>query len=524
MATYDSTLAASLQQLATRAITPISAIEVLPTPWSLVNLITGTTAQGFTAIGQSGATTQLVLALGAQWGQWVTSQGFLTPVTLSALPTYFYAGGGTASGASFDLATLTLYGQMRTTMLSQLQAAMNLIPIVSQAQLLICGQGIGAALAQLAAFDLRAQNQGSAFPFASVRVYTFSAPSLANAALQTQFSAQLDDAWAVTAGVNTTVDFFPSAPTAASGFAALGAAQTVSASVPSVESPWWERSGALYTQSFSASGAQVARASASPLAARRSPTRRRSARATAAGSTASPAGYSADTAYTLGLLVAAVNQMNEHPTLPLNIPQPWTLVATTSASAPWGAVFRSTFPAAVAVVFRTESSFAESASSLCLPGPSNPTWLPSGAAMHLGAVTLYASLRDALRAQLGDMDLSTSTLYVAGHSLGALLAQVAAADLVSSPLAGSPVPYTYSLGAPAGVGYSFGSAVCSGGSCAYLSQTYLISRDSDVVAPVNWLGMLTTFGQSVSLTGTTSTDDEARHSLSSYVSLLNPSA
>jgi hypothetical protein len=521
MPAYDPALAASLQSLAARAISPLNAMEVLPAPWSLINLITGTTAQGFFAVGQSGTTTQLVLSLGAQWPGWIVAQSASPPLTLSALRSFFYTGGGSAGTAQFDLTMQSLYASMRPTLMTQLTQAVNQLPVVSLAELLVCGQGIGAALAQLAAFDLRAENAAPGQQFAAVRCYAYSSPALANSAFQQQFKQQISDAWAVLASGTSPVDFFPSQPTASQGFVGLGTPQTLSATIPTIEGPWWERSGTFYANAYALAETRARSSSSSVAGARRRTMRARSVRVTS--DVSAPSGYSADTASTMASLVAVVNQLAEHPTLPLNIPQPWTLVSALSGA--WGALFSSVYPKAYAVAFRAGISYAEAACSLSWVGPVGPNYLPAGAVVHSGAATLYSGVRDALRAQLSALDFTDTTLYLAGHSLGGIIAEVAAGDLFCNPLSSSaPVPYTYCFGTPASVGYSYASAVCPSASCTLQVRIYLVSRDRDTVAPVTWNGLLTTFGNPVSLTGLTAYDDEAFHSLPSYVSLLSPGA
>jgi hypothetical protein len=520
MPVYDPGLAASLQSLAARAISPLNATQVLPAPWSLINLITGSTAQGFFAVGQSGTTTQLVLCLGAQWPSWIVTQASLPPLTLSTLRAFFFTGGGSAGSSLFDLTAQSLYASMRPTLMTQLAQAVTQVPVVGLAELLVCGQGIGAALAQLAAFDLRAQNAATGQKFAAVRCYAYSAPALANTAFQTQFKSQIPDAWAVLASGASPVDFFPSQPTASQGFVGLGTPQTLSAAIPSIEGPWWERSGTFYASAYTAAQSSAQASSGSAASARRRAMRARPSRV---ASSPVPAGYNADTASTMASLVAVVNQLAEHPTLPLDIPQPWVLAQALSGA--WGALFSSVYPKAYAVAFRTDVTYAEAASSLCRVGPVGPDFLPAGAVVHSGAAALYSDVRSALRAQLATLDFTDATLYLTGHSLGGIIAEIAAGDLSCNPPSSSaPVPSTYCFGTPASVGYSYANAVSPSAGGALQAQTYLLSRDRDTVAPVTWNGLLTTFGNPVSLTGLTPYDDEAFHSLPSYVSLLNPGA
>ena len=529
MPVYNPTLAASLQALAARAISPLSAVDALPGGWSLINLITGNTAQGLFAVGMSGSTPQIALALGAQWPSWLVYQAKYPALTLSGLQSFFFTNGGSAGNSQFDLTVQQLYSAMRPTLMTQLQQAITQVPAVSVTELLVTGQGIGAALAQLAAFDLRAQNAASGYQFATVRCYAFSAPALANTAFQTQFYQQIPDSWGVLAAGNSTVDFFPSAPAASSGFVPLGTAQTVSASVPSVDGPWWERSGVFYGQAFAAAGtgslaslvdARSANAQRRRLASQRL-LRLGASRANAVAAT--PSGYSADTATTLASLIAVVDQLAQHPTLPLNIPQPWTLVSTLPGA--MGAVFSATALNSYAVAFRSGVSYAESASMLSVPGPYGPDWLPAGAAVHRGGATVYEAVQDALCTQLAAFNLSGATLYVAGHSLGAITAVIASGALVTTPVSSDmPVPVTYAIGAPAAVAYGYANSICTSQDCPLQTQTYLVVRDRDTVAPVTWSGLLTTFGNTVTLTGTTSFDDEAFHSLPSYLALLNPGA
>lgn len=556
--TYDATVATSLQQLAALAMGNLSNVSAgLPQPWGLVSTASGRGIQAFTAIGRLyGSTNQIALALGGPWTSWLNAYSLngnlLVQQNVSSVITNSPTGSsgvalhtvdevldqartlqrwaladrsdlapvlqalrlpetrltaGKAAGLeldtdppTFDLGTQQLYLASRSAIWSAVSQAAALVPHVNQTDLLICGQGLGAGFAQLAAYDLRPDKTGITLEFAQIRLYAFSAPELANSTFAEQFAASVPDAWAVSAGTSTIVDFFPTQPT--TNVAGIGTAQPLAAWLPEVDAPWFERSGVYYGDILD--GGSTA---ADPKGA----------------SVTSASGFSADLAFTLSQLCGAAALRAQHPDLSPVLPSSWSLTSALPDDNPWVCLFTRQSPKGYALVFRSGTTMQETAKNLASSGPSTLDWLEAGsAAMHAGAYSIYTdTLRDDLRSMLQGLDWSGgATLTLSGHSLGALIASVAAVDLNQNPVSGAPSTFqTYCFGCPASAGYSLLPVVP-----VLRSSIYLVSRTQDTVAATTWNNLLTAYGTPVTLSGTTGFDGDTFHAINAYIALLDPTS
>jgi hypothetical protein len=551
MASYDAAIARSLQQLAALGMGDLSNLlsTGLPKPWGLIGTDTGRGIQAYTGIGGLiGDTNQIVLVIGAQWTP------FLNQVSLSGFPYLVQAPvsssilsgtsgsvtatdtinriltearalcdwadnecspeadlirglsvpdfpkSGTANEPSFNRPLQDLYLGMREALWTLIEAAAKLVT-AEQTELLICGQGIGAAFAQLAAYDFRPDKPATTVKFKNIRLYTFSTPLNANTTFQSLFEKSITDAWVINAGISPVIDFFPSEPTKdqhGKSLVQLGTVEPQSASLPAFDSPWWERSGPFYTDVLDGKTTQPNASGVSSTTA---------------------SGYESQLAFTLAQLCAGAAQRVQHPELSPSLPSSWSLVKAFPSDNPWVSVFYRPSPRRYAVVFRTGISFADTMNTLANYAPTTLAWMSKDASAHGGAYGMYTDqIRSDLRAYIESLDWSDTTLVIAGHSLGAMAAMICAVDFNQNPIKGAPAAKAYCFGSPAAAGYSLAGVLPD-----FRTNVFLIGRVQDAIERVKWNSLLTSYGTAITLGGTTNFDGATFHAINAYIALLDPS-
>lgn len=551
MASFDNEIAKSLQELAAIGIGDISNLAAigLPAPWGLIATSTGTRIQAFTGIGNLiGDSNQIVLVLGSQWGAFLNavslhgfpyllqtevSQSILSGTSgvalwvdtvnrilseartlsrwaesdcgpesqiLEGLRVPEASAQTTGSVPTFNGPLQTLYLSAREQFWAMLEQASKLVTSPADTELLICGQGIGAAMAQLAAYDFRPDKPETTLKFKNIKLYTYSTPLNANDKFQSLFNSSLNDAWAVNAGTSPVVDFFPSEPTVDNQgrpLVQLGTTQTVAAPLPEFDAPWWERSGPFYTDVLSNTTTQPD--------------------ASGANTGAAPS-FDALVAYTLAQLCAGAAQRAQHPELSPKLPSSWSLVKAFPEEKPILSVFHRPSPNSYAVVFRSGISFAETMDIMANFSPTTIGWIEPNTSAHGGAYLSYTDIRDDLRAYLKTLDWNNASLQISGHSLGAMMAMICAVDLDQNPIDNAPEAHAYCFGSPAAAGYSLSAALPE-----LAKSVFLVGRSQDTIAKVNWNSILTSYGTDVKLGGTTKFDGPTFHPINAYIALLDPS-
>jgi hypothetical protein len=366
-------------------------------------------------------------------------------------------------------------------------------------ELLICGQGVGAAFAQLAAFDFRPDKDKIAVKFKDIRLYTFSAPLNASEKFQALFEGSIPDAWVVNAGTSRVIDFFPTEPIKDANGQALAQLGTITpqpASLPTFDAPWWERSGPYYTDVLNDKTT-----TANPKDV----------------STTTADGYDLELSYVLTQLSAAAAQRAQHPQLAPVLPSSWSLVKAFPDDNPWLSVFHRPSPGLYAVVFRSDTTYAEVMNDLAHFSNKIISWLPENVSVHGGAYELYEQIRTDLRNYLATLDLSNNGLVLAGHSIGAMAAMIAALDLNHNTIGGVTAVNAYCYGSPAAAGYGLGAVYPQ-----YGKNVFLVGRLQDAIARVSWNSLLTRYGTSITIGGTTDFDGATSHAINSYIALLDP--
>jgi hypothetical protein len=389
--------------------------------------------------------------------------------------------------------------------------------------LVTCGIGGPGALAQIAAIDFRVGGgQAPAF-IKAVACYAFSTPPFVNPTVATtSVQTQLPDVYAglfsiaVQSANGQTIDFFPTAPTAALGYAPLGQQIAVKGPLPAYDSPWYERSAAYYAGILAPTAAQL----------RPKPP----ADGAPAADVAAVAGYDPDLAYVLSQFCAAASEAFQHPALSPSIPGGWTLLGPVSngAGQVTAVVYRQLNQ--VLVAFRGNSSFEETVQTLGNQNAQYVNFLPAPIIQKAGTVlqggyATYMALRPGFRQALANIaDLASVSLILTGHDSGGWVAIMAATDLMQGT-GGTPAlptlktaPQVYTFGTPV-----FGNALFTNFFTGNVTAAvYPVVRPGDVVANLFIPGYFT-IGTPTALPGITDYDDLTYHPVISYISLLDPS-
>lgn len=478
----------------------------LPDGWVLLDMISASASpsvpvQGFLASGPAdhSGTQVAVLALGMTWPGYMYKQ-FDGTMDQGPIPA---AIGGTAmpAGAQFLSVYVSGYNTARS-------AVWDSLKYLGKLPLYICGMGIGAPVAQLAALDLRPGNTGPSdqdSPSTSSPCYLFSAANAGNQSFAGYYKP-LVPTTILWAGSNLLgVDLFPISPSDGLNFVPSGTAQNIGSYLPAMDEPWLERSDIYY---LSALGGKPAAVTAAP------------------GSIPSPpTGFSQSTAYTLAMLTAAAYTLAQHPGS-LVATDPYTLVNIIySQGAPYAYIFQSNDTVVAAI--RGCITYSEFDQITCNSNFATASFDPNITAhVHSGAYGVYSAPVTGSTGIVFSQALNTALqglatgkkLYLTGHSLGGTIANLAVADyaISKSPIAVSAV-YTFGSIMTGDFPFSqdFNNAVSAG--------SYQIVRTADkLYNSIQNLGY-SPINNQVILNGNLAVDESTFHSLYGFAGLLNPS-
>lgn len=477
----------------------------LPDGWSLLAIINASAPQnvplqGFLASGPAdkSGTQVAVLALGLTWPGYMSKQVDGT-IEQGSIPATI-GGSAIPASAQFLSVYVSAYNTGRSAVWDSLQYLSNL-------PLYICGMGIGAPVAQLAALDLRPGNTGPSdqdSPSTSSPCYVFSAANAGNQSFATYYNT-LVPTMIFWAGSNLLwVDQFPLSPSDGLNFVPSGTTKNLGSYLPSMDEPWLERSDIYY---LSALGGQPA-----PVTA-------------VAGSVSSPpTGFSQSIAYTLAMLTAAAYQLTQHPGS-LVATDPYTLINIIySQGSPYAYIFQSSDTVVVAI--RGCITYLDFDTITCNSNFGTAPFDPNITAhVHAGAIGVYTApvsgtkgtqFSQALNAALQGV-ATGKKLYFTGHSLGGTIANLAVADyaISKSPIAVTAV-YTFGSIMVGDYPFSldFNKAVTAG--------SYQIVRIADkLYNSIQNLGY-SSINNQVILNGNLAVDESTFHSLYGYAGLLNP--
>lgn len=506
---FSQDAAVLLAQLAEAAA---QDLVLLPDGWDLLEYVKSDgsqeqpvpVARGFYARGklELDGPTVAVLALAVPWLQVLRN---LYSQTLKLVPPPAGVADGVAD-ALFDSRLTPMYAQVRASI-------WRWVHFTSGLSLYVTGTGAGAPLAQLAAVDLRPGNKGPASekpPNETPVCYAFSCPLAANSGFATFYSSKVASSYTVNLATTTLdIDFFPTAPTGAEGFAALGVAKPISSKIPVPDDPWVERS---VNQYVSALGGVPDPPPQFP-----------------ASIPSPPAGFSQGLAFAFSKLTAVAYGRRQHPDLPieLNI-NPYVFKQDIKVK---GKALCSLFtgPDSVVAAFPGTITWRD---MLLYQGN---TWQAQATFFSTATVFISKGVVDFYTAQVSDDPKSPQfrselaaalegmlagknlNLYLTGHDLGGVLAIVAAADLLSNKNLTTTQIYTFGSQPPGD--YSF--ATFYNGS--YGANTFAVVRPADFAPKANPLNSYAAVGKAVQLRGVPPNDDATQHSITSYMQLLNPS-
>ena len=520
----------------------------LPAPWRLSEAFSspgGPGGQGLVGVASKevgrASHKQMVLALGIGWPELLRSYALGWRLQQAPLPEVLLRGehGEPASDdegqvspvppLAFDRHALQLYMALREPMRGALlRARASIEGLETTVDLLVTGHGLGGALAQLAAYDLRVGKPGQALRFASVACYAFSAPALANGSFAAEVDQETDERWRLHAAASSTsaVDLFAGQPDSTSDRVPPGRSRRIYAKIPPTDDPWWTRSATFYARQLADDSDSRTPVDRGRRAVLELLDPHRTAAKTSLNREA-PGFVSSELAWTLARLSAVASALVSHPDLgPRGMPPGYSLVAAYPEQRPWLALFRGAWPRQLVIAFRPALNFVETVTHLAQPGPAPASWLepriPGGASLHAGALAVYdGQLRGWLRSNLERIarESSATKILLCGHSLGALLASVAAVDLSVNGGA-SQLPWNlFAFGCPAVAGYDLARHPSYG---ELSGRSFVFNRDRDQLADFSFDGRLTTMGTVISLTGRTPFDDETAHALTGYLALLDP--
>ncbi|MBL9128187.1 MAG: hypothetical protein JNL97_11090 [Verrucomicrobiales bacterium] len=509
-ATYQATDAALVQDLASVASGDIRPVSFLP-GWQVIAKIPGEADDllGFAILVAKRTLPSfpdrpaVVMAVGQAWSDFLGNYNAAQdgPGDFGLSPLDDVLGGASAGAAAFCGAFQTQYVKRVEKRLFRALSGGEVQRWVNDLPLIVTGQGLGAPLAQLIALAFRRGRSDlpTGLRCVTSACYTFSTPPMGNAAFSTFFRQTVPAAFEVRA---ERIDGF-AMPASNPPAVAAGNVQGLTRNAPEIDDPWVERGATFY--------ASLLGHDAHP------PTM-----PGGIGNPPPPEGFRGELAQTLARLCAVTYQQAQHPDLPPspNLPS-YVLDSKVSAKGTlWACLFVDAPNTRVVAAFRGSIGFAETTSLVTPVGNANPDYLPYGSSVGSGFDAVYAGLRATFRTLLAAALAKAGTgssLLLAGHGEGGVLANIAALDL-----AGSPVPGLAAVGAI----YTFGSPPSGNDvfrrhfEAGYPANSFQLVRQRDPFPQLTPFGGPYAPGLTLELIGATTADDHLDHSLTSFVELL----
>ncbi len=492
-----------VQLAASSAGTDLNDINLPPT-WKLLtskSVFTQSTGnvQFFLAYGNIGEEVIACLSIGIPWSGFIGNyvSGFL-PGNRQLLPEDVT--GKTPPDATVMSMYVASYSFLRMALWESLSFLDN--PGVKGKPLYITGIGLGGPLAQIAAMDFRPGNKGPSQQdppqLTQPYSYVFSTGNFASTAFQQYYNDNVRNAYNLRAGSQALkVDQFPDQPSAGTGFAPLGIVSFLPASVPSpYYTPWEVRDSNFYLKVINGE----------------SPT-----------STPSPtfipnppAGFSQSLAFSLGKFMALTYLQAQQPGNPT--PPEMTKIIDYGDSKVIATIFSTSN--SLTVAFRGSITYEE---FLMMDTNSATSRTPYNQIVTSGVNEVYYANSLAIGKQIKQLVLELQghrKLYVIGHGFGGALANVMAADLTFNTTPIVPIDAIYTFGASYFAGINMANLF--NGSLGTVS--YQILRPEDQIATaLKILPYWNPVNNIVALLGSIDIPEDTSHSLSTYLSLLDPS-
>lgn len=495
---YDQALAARLVPLTSLANQTMKNL-MLPDDWALLYQYTASTSFGgsqyFFAAYPANNPTVCVLVLGAEWSKFIS---FYVPFVNHVLQAVNPAIVGGNEQIQADTGFNNMYKALRKQIwldIAKIQQSVQ--QFASQLPMITVGIGPGAALAQLAAIDLRPGKSHDASTVTQIQSYVYSCPPFGDAA----FAQFLSNKVAASFRVQALADAFPNQPAVGSGYINAGQLQALPYKIPTYDTPWVLRDAPYYQQQLAASEISV----------------------DSAGSYDTPAGFSPLVAFSMAQLSSVPYQMALQPGSSLlfnnSYGNPKTNVNIQGSI--WASIFEG--PDNLAIALRGTLTWQELFTLISDAFPGSPDWISSDFGQYANQlVLLYQAGRDALRAALNDAKLGDKPIILTGHDCGGALANLMAVDLLQHPLNGQRrVQSIYTFGATPAADAAFATSF----DLTPLNNiNFQVVRPRDVMPNLRLLGFLQTLGTKVELSGGDfdSYNGSTWHGIYNYINLLNP--
>ncbi len=490
-----------------------------PDRWDILKIFFGSfgppnpRAQGFLAKGNSDPDDPTskeiaVLALGIKWPEFLAYYQSIESVQLP-LPSSI-TGEPQNNNLTLEGVFLNSYNNIRAPLWSAIDKFLGGL------DLYICGIGLGAPLAQLAALDLRPSAThrgpgGERPPQKQAPCYAFSVPNVANTALQTYYNDTVlkdgelstDTYWARKPSL--VVDFFPSAPVNSNANIIGNPISINDVTLPPVDVPWLERGNTFYIKQLGGTLAVGPDLKANAILS---------------------TGFNQVLAHTCAQCVVAAYSQTQHE---LGSVPSYSLVAhVNSNSSPFAYIFSNTFN--VIVAFRGTITWEEafvitSNSTLLIPG----VIVGGSAGVNTGISDLYNNsptekggstlFKDALQTAIKSV-IGNKKLILTGHDIGGALANLAALDYTLNASIGLTVGQVYTFGAMSLGDTTFKKTFDEqvGNKCYQIRRIY----DKISTALVGSPGGYAILDNSVVLDGQLIAEENTYHSINGYMQLLNP--
>ncbi|MFB6456391.1 hypothetical protein ACE38W_14055 [Chitinophaga sp. Hz27] len=466
---------------------PSSEMPVVPSQGYLVKMTVGTVEVDVVTLG----VTWLNYFLYQYDGLW----------TMGNLPSDI------ANNASTDAKILALYAKAYQYIRKPLWKAVSqrTAPV---RPLIICGHGLGAPLAQIAALDLRVGHQGpnddggkpQFAPTTVTPCYTFSNAGYASTAFKNYFDDTLKKLnieviarRAGTAGNN--VDQWPDSP---ANLVVPG--QVVGFDTPLInaaDDPWWERATTYYTTAL---GGQPLPNDPEPIKLPDNPD------------------FSRDFAFAATQMCMMAYHKGQHPdsgykdpSLSYNFEK-----SLTSDGGTWAYIFTNNTNNSVVVVFRGTINYTEfNTYAACSVSVTPPWYTQNSPKVHMGAYTIYANMKDTLKTTL--QSYSNRDLYFTGHSFGGAIANIAASDYAISSIRNVKAVYTF--GSIMGGDYTFAQKFDQ----VLGSKSFQVKRPKDRIPTGFYEIGYEPFNTGIVMQGEVVAEEPDYHCLLNYKKLLDTS-
>lgn len=494
---YSQEWAARLVPLTTLANNTLSNL-MLPDQWALLYQYSASSTYGgsqyFLAADLEADPVVCVLVLGAQWPSFISFYVPFVNHVMRIVDTKIVGVNpkDTDPKICADTGFCTMYSALRTRLWHDIASIQQTMPAFSASlSLITVGIGPGAALAQLAAIDLRPGKEVEPSTVTHLQSYVYSCPPFGDDNFAHLFANNIAAGFRVLAPA----DFFPTQPTVESGYIPAGQPQDLPLKIPTYDSPWVERDGPYYQQLLTGQDIVVD-----------------------GDGSVDAASFDLALASSMAKLCAVAYQMSQHPgTLFSCAPYTWMNNVIFEGSV-WASVFES--PDTLVIALRGTCSWEELFTLVSDAFPGMPTWLPEDYGQYAKPlVDLYQAGRDLLRDALNS--LGNKPVILTGHDCGGALANLMAVDIVANPLQGNrTVSAVYTFGVQPAASPVFANSFATG---PLRPINFQVIRPRDVMPKLRLQGFFVTFGNQVRLEGGDfdSYNGSTWHGLYNYITLLD---